>query len=110
MMSVDSKVLSARNDLSDCTRRGEPAAPTIAIALLVVPKSRPTASTLAAVRALETSFIMGLTIKARRTLVNVEHRAYTRQTLRMWIVSGRDFPRPHFFQARARARAQEEKH
>jgi hypothetical protein len=78
---------------------------------LVVPKSRPTASTLAAARALEPSCIMGFTIKARETLVNVERRAYTRQTLRMTIAlralirktrsfSGRDFPRPYFFQSR----------
>jgi hypothetical protein len=80
------------------------------MALLVVPKSRPTASTLAVVRALETSFIMGLTIKARRTLVNVEHRAYTRQTLRMTIalralirqksvLQRTRISRPYFFQS-----------
>src|SRR5258708_23718380 len=54
---------------------------------------------------------MGLTIKARRTLVNVEHRAYTRQTLRMTIalrvlirknpvLQRTRFSRPYFFQSR----------
>src|SRR5258707_5492487 len=54
---------------------------------------------------------MGLTIKARRTLVNVEHRAYTRQTLRMTIAlrvfirrnpvhQRTRFSRPYFFQTR----------